>query len=320
MQKKTWLRFLQILVTLVLSALLVRQVDWATFGQVMTRLGWRPVLLSFGFILISHLIIVARWRWLLPENTASYGVFLVLYGAGLFSNNFLPSGVGGDGVRAVMLKRYVPWPLAVLSVILDRFIGMASLAVLLILGETLGSPFRFDLRLSSWLNPNSRWLWLLAVLLGLGTGFALWKFPAFRQWMTNLRRRYWPTDLPQWPFNRWLRLVLFTYGISVVSQMLLVGASWVLVKGLALQAPFAAAIWLVVISALATLLPISVNGLGIQENVYVLILGLYGVAATPAFSVALILRVLMIILSLLGGLLSLVWRPDALKGTTSLHL
>jgi uncharacterized membrane protein YbhN (UPF0104 family) len=102
------------------------------------------------------------------------------------------------------------------------------------------------------------------------------------------------------------------YLLSVLSALCLVLTHSCALLAFDLHISAGAAIWLVVIGSLSLLVPITVNGFGIMESIYILVLSSYQVSAPSALSVALCIRALMIAFSLLGGLLSLGqgWRTD----------
>src|SRR5208283_4934305 len=102
------------------------------FFQLMTHAHWKLVLLSVALLLICHLINVSRWQYLMQQKSLLYMKLLAFYGIGLFSNNFLPTGIGGDGVRTILTSRYVSLPEAIIFVGLDRIIGLTTLGVVLI--------------------------------------------------------------------------------------------------------------------------------------------------------------------------------------------
>ena len=76
----------------------------------------------------------ARWWWLLRVNglDVSLGETIRLTWIGVFFNNVMPGQTGGDAVKAVYIVRRCPdgrIP-ALMSVIVDRILGLGSLALL----------------------------------------------------------------------------------------------------------------------------------------------------------------------------------------------
>ena len=87
-----------------------------------------PLLLVAALValLTGNLIVALRWRLILSAEAPSPGpgalVKLVL--VGLFFNQVLPTGVGGDAVRAWRCRKLgIDLGAAIRSILLDRFCG-----------------------------------------------------------------------------------------------------------------------------------------------------------------------------------------------------
>jgi glycosyltransferase 2 family protein len=109
-------------------------------------------------------------------------------------------------------------------------------------------------------------------------------------------------------FSQWYHLLPVGYLLSFISHLSLVVVHWLLFWALGLEVSLGAAIWLVLLAAVSSLLPITVNGLGLQESIYVVVLGYYGASAPAALGIGLLIRMLMLICSLFGGVLFLGWQ------------
>jgi len=82
---------------------------------------------------VSQMIFVGRWYMLLKVQSIEIGFWAAmrLNFLGLFYNNFLPGSVGGDFLRAWYVTKHTPKRLeAVLSVFVDRFIGIMGLLLM----------------------------------------------------------------------------------------------------------------------------------------------------------------------------------------------
>jgi len=306
----SWLRALQLLMTTGLMAWLLRQIEWPSIRLLLTTARWSLVVLSIGGLCLSHLINVIRWRYLLDQRQISFGTLLTIYGAGLFSNNFLPTGIGGDGVRAALLNRHVPLGRAMFSVVLDRGIGLIALSALFAFGLWGGLPPNLDFGISDRLSLLGGWNGLaLAVVVPAAlfvAGLLAWhRLPAVRARILGaLARRTIAWDVPQWNIHQWLQRLGGSYLLSVGSHLGTVAAIWATLVAMQVDVPPLAAIWLVAISSLSLLLPIAVNGIGVVESSYVIVLGSYGVAPSVGLSVALVVRVIALLVSLAGGILT----------------
>lgn len=313
-RRQRWLRILQIGMTIALIGLLLNGVRWSELGALASDASPGLLLLSVALVLLSHLINVARWRSFVQHPSVGYSRLLIWYGAGLFSNNFLPSGIGGDGVRAVLLSRIVPLSQAMVSVGLDRLVGLLALSALLLPGFWLGLPpgLRFGM---DQIAMYSALIGLLAVLVaGLAWLARRQLGSLWRSFGSRLAAPGWTRSLPSTSGAR-LRLLIGGYVFSVGSHLSIAAAYWALLLALRLDVALGASIWLVLVGAVASLLPIAVNGLGVQENAFVVLLACYSVSGTAALAIALLIRMLMLGFSLAGGLLSLAWQPPQFRPT-----
>ena len=64
-----------------------------------------------------------------------------------------------------------------------------------------------------------------------------------------------------------------------------------------------ASLWTIIIGSFTLLFPISINGLGVQENIGVIFLEFFGSSTAYAVGGLLIIRALLIIISIIGGLI-----------------
>ncbi len=297
---------LQSIVTITLIGVLLHNVKWNELQMLISHIHWHFVILGILFVLLSHLINVARWQYLLHNRSITFQSLLILYGAGLFSNNFLPTGIGGDSVRITLLSRYVSLGQAIFSVGLDRGLGLLALTVLLLPGLWYGVPDSIRFRSMIVYDPSFNVGILLIIIALLIIVFTLresmvWASSVLSR-LSNFVRTFTGTTEVRRPL---FQLLCGGYILSGISLAGIVAAHVFTFRALGITVSPGAAIWLVLCASISLLLPIAINGLGLQETVYVTILSSYGVPSAPALSVALLIRALMILFSLLGGLLSL---------------
>jgi glycosyltransferase 2 family protein len=305
-----WLRYLQVMLTFSLLGLLLAKVDWKEVVTLVSNLHWRFVWASVAFVLLSHLVNVLRWQYLIGETAPGFGRLLVFYGAGLFSNNFLPTGVGGDAIRVALLRREVSTAQSVVSVILDRLLGFIALAALIIPGFFLIQPPKLLSAVSNDMNLLYQSS-LLVIIVAIGlTGVVMLVILSriYNYSCNKIIRIIQVLGTNKSASSNWLLFLSVGYGFSVLAQSFLVFAHWAVLRAVGVEVSFGVAVWLVLIVSISILLPISINGIGVQENLYVILLGQYGVNAIAGVGVALMIRLLMILFSLAGGLLTMAWR------------
>ena len=158
----TWKRgrdLARVLISLGALAFLLWKIGLGETVTVLRNADPRPLAAAFGLFLIGLIVRAGRWGVLLRAlgMRVPTGRLVHLYFVGAFFNSFLPSGFGGDVVRALELTQDTPTPAAVGTVLVDR---MTGLMVLLALG-LLALPFSAA-HLAPWL------VWLLVGVAGGG--------------------------------------------------------------------------------------------------------------------------------------------------------
>jgi uncharacterized membrane protein YbhN (UPF0104 family) len=211
----------------------------------------------------------------------------------MYFNLLLPTSVGGDVVRAWYLdgRSGRRWP-AFAAVLLDRLNGLAVLVALACLGVLMA-----PLDLPAWI-AYSVWgiaaagmlvLIVVRILSGLQISRAL-----KMEHLKNL------VDISCQP-----RLLAATLPLSVCVQLANVLLVWLI--GQAIGAPVPAAYYCLIVPmvSLLTLLPISVNGMGVREEATVLFLAPLGIAEGTALTLSVLWFAAGASVSLLGGVVYL---------------
>jgi uncharacterized protein (TIRG00374 family) len=122
------------------------------------------LLLGFAIYGVVEVIAAVRWQLLLRVQNArlSWSRVTALVMIGLFFNFFIPGGTGGDAVKIFYLLKETPGHRAgaVLSVLVDRLIGL--FALVLLAGALIASKW-------SWLMSDpetAHWVWIALAILG----------------------------------------------------------------------------------------------------------------------------------------------------------
>jgi uncharacterized membrane protein YbhN (UPF0104 family) len=198
---------------------------------------------------------------------------------GVFFNNFLPSTIGGDAIRALDTARTgVGRAKAVAIIFVDRFVGLLALMLFAVLGLFLG---KFSVpSLATWVLGGAAVLALLAVLL-----FVL---PRLVETRFALR----------WPGSVLAR----AFGWSLALQTLVVLNGYCLSRALHVPIPLPAFFLIVPLALFVMMLPVSVNAIGVRENVWAFFFTAFGVAAATGVAVAWLDYGLVLLQALVGGL------------------
>ena len=240
-----------------------------------------------GFFAAAVMLYVAgqalsawRWRWLARMNglPGSYPNYLRYYLIGVFTNLFVPGLVGGDAARAIYLgRRYHRLSAAIGSVVADRGIGLVTLvwfAALAAVGFpaiTLPSPVRKTVLI---LAAGSFTGWLLA--------------PMLTRWSKGLPDKFSSIAAPVLPYLQRPVEILPAVAISLVLQASLAVCQYLIALGLGLTAPLSAFMVCVPIANVIASLPLTLNGLGLRETAYLVLLGGIGISHPDAIAMGLL--------------------------------
>lgn len=280
---KQWVQIGGTALSIILLVILIRQQGW---GEVLSAVQQIPLpifVMTLAVMLASRLCVVLRWYALLRSAGApvSFKSIFELVFVGLFASNFLPSTIGGDVVRlagAVMLR--VDGGLSAASLVADRLIGMAGMTVMLPVGlsSVLGkTAFHAAGLFSSLLPLPARWREKVR-------GFFAQVLISLEQWLKH------PAGLGA-AFVATLGHMACTF----LSVSLLLNA-----LGSPLDFWQIGGLWS--LSYFITLLPVSINGLGLQEvSISYLYHTFGGVPLENTLTLSLMMRLLFVAASLPGA-------------------
>jgi glycosyltransferase 2 family protein len=267
----------------------------ATFGL---------LIVAFSLHLLGFTISAVRWRLLLHSRGTDASIrFLVeSYIVGMFFNNFLPSTIGGDVYRT-----YDSWRLgqskssALAVVFVDRFLGLMALVLFALLALLHANDLTRSIpRLS---------LWLILGMVGM-VGF-IWLLFAPPAWLPGLVANL------KLPFGDKIRGILEAFlafrgqrGVllkalllSMVLQVNVIVHYYLIVRSLSLPVPFLSFFLIIPLATIITMLPISVNGIGVRENAYIFFFAPFAISAPEAVAFAWIAYGMVALQGLLGGIL-----------------
>src|SRR5437764_4948822 len=284
---------IKVAVSVALLALLFSRVDvsrlWANARQ--ASLSWIAV--ALGVYVLTILATVWRW-WLLVEAQDADIPFGALYASmsvALFFNNFLPSSIGGDVVRIADTARVMrSKTLAATVVLADRTMGMMALVLLAATGVTLVTASGHA-SLPIW--PS--WLWAAFTAGMVVGGLMLWS-PGGVGWVLR------PLTVlhPEWVagrigsittslqrFRNHLGAVITCFGGAVVVQILTVVFAWATAHALAIPIHAYDLAVVVPLAGVVQVLPVSINGFGVREGMYMLYFVRIGLPKESAMALSL---------------------------------
>jgi hypothetical protein len=289
-------------------------VDWREAGATLSGADPAPVVAAFAVSVVGVLISAEKWRDLLLRARVqiTFRAAARLYWIGMFFSNFLPTSVGGDAVRLALTPSRGRLARVAGSILVERLTGLIVMLGLCAVGLIL-RPVQVDQAgLGQALPLAVLAMGAGAAVLLVAPGMLTRLLPVLTRPLPALLRC--PLDGVQkvamaiadhardsTGLSRALVVSLPFYGTIILAQYLVleaVGADVPLLE-VALLAPLV---------PLLTLLPLSLNGLGLAEAVFVLLYGSVGVPPETALAAAALRRLVDLANSGLGGLLWLAFR------------
>jgi glycosyltransferase 2 family protein len=229
---------------------------------------------------LGQTVATRRWQFLARKIgiAAGYLECLLYFFIGAFTNLFIPGLVGGDAARALYLgRRHREIGKAVASVIADRAFGLLALVWLTALCVALLGRSVFP---SSITAP--------IFLIGAATLAGYLLMPAIIGLQRRMPRRIAATIAVLSPYLEGRLALLPAILLSLVVHLLQVAAQYVLGLGLGLSVP--AWLFLLCVPTTNTLasVPITFNGLGVREGIYVVLFGMAKVGKADSAALGLL--------------------------------
>lgn len=299
--KSDLLFYLKLTIAIVLYAIILKNVDWNHVPQALEHSNF--LLIAFVWICMVLNIFVSTLKWKLLLSSHGIHFFFnklsKLYFISFFLNNFFPSTIGGDGYRLIKtMNNSISKASAAVAIFTERVTGILALLFLGLISGVVNYLYFYDD------------LSLITIIFGL-TGLCA-SIPFFfsiystkcQKWLSE--KTFVPEkiknflaymkDYRSYPLKSFYILCLsfFFHTLFIFFRLLLILA----VGG---KITFTSMTVSVVISSLVALIPISLNGIGLLDGSFIYCLTNYGVEYEQAVIVMLLIRLLQIPLSLIGG-------------------
>lgn len=295
-----------IVITVILLILVIRDVGLEVLINTLSGADLRWVLLSFclsPFIVMTGVI---KWKILLQAQGINVPLWrlyaLVLVGG--FFNNFLPSNVGGDVVRGYELGRYTQdVASAMASVFVERFTGLVVLVIMAVISFVSHGSLIQNTKLSLamafavlglcgilWLVLDSRPLDFIERWFQFS--FVQKAIPKFRKFHASLIA-----------YRHHKKALSLSILWSVIFMTLAIVNVYVSASAFYTPISFMDMVVIVPVILVVAMVPLTFNGLGIQEWAYVILFTWIGLPPSVGLSTIILIRAKGLILDIIGGLL-----------------
>ena len=305
----------QIVVTAALLALLFRKFNWASFQSAFSRTPLWFYVASFGVLIAGQALYVFKWGLVLGAIglRVPFWSRAEQYLLGMFFNNFLPTMIGGDAARVYYLGRQEGYATVATSILVDRSLGLLSMALA---GSVL--VWWLNITTPAFIVARQVLTILCAILLAClaaALTFRLAPLVGLLRAVPLLGRVAETLDLVRKrgrPLRRKPGVIL---AVLFASFLYFLPFGWAyqayfrLSGGIAV--PYEGVLLALIAIAILSNIPISVNGIGLREQLHYLLFGSLGVSKELAVGISVIVFSQFVVLSVFGGLVWLRFRARA---------
>ena len=297
---------LKLLFTFALLAIVLSQLDLEKFSETLSSMKPTWVLLAFSLQLLTVFPAVQRWRLILRnfEVRMSFVPLLKLAFIGSFFNLFLPTGIGGDFVRAFYLSRDVGRGISSIltTILLERSGGLCALLLIGTISSALS-----DLEVSG--IPA---VYLFLILL---VGYTLINLLLFLPWIhtqIDLRLKRWKFDSIAAQMEmiyqglQTLRRDGRTLGgsllLSLIVQFNSILVMWLLAQAIGITSSFSTFLIFIPLINLTLMIPLAISGFGLREGAYYLLFSQVGLPAEMSITLSLMSYLVLLLAGFPGAL------------------
>lgn len=302
-RRKALLLFGKVAVSVGLLSYLILKVEWQQAATLLVNAHRTSVALAPTLYLAAFLFGAGRWQRVLSDN----GIRLSLaqaylgYMVGQFYSLVLPGVIGGDAIRigrCVMRSRCAIGE-ATASVLVERAVGF-----IVLVGFFVFAPSSY---LAQNASADSGSAWLARGLVSFGGAVLLGLLLLRKLWSRALARRRFGGFLARMVSasrvvgnlqTRSLGLVLIA---SALFQFCDIAVTYLLSQAMGLNIPLGSLFWIMPIVYIATILPVSLGGLGIRETVFTLLLSRFGISASEAVLLSFLIYLARAAVGIVGG-------------------
>lgn len=286
---------LKIIVSVGLVTFILLKIDKAQLISNFKLLNYYFVPLVVIFIILNYVVSSMRWKRLLVHKNStrvSVGYLTTLYFVGSFFNNFMPTSIGGDVYKVFKLgKKIESVPSAFASTFMERFTGMLMLCVI--------SVFSLYKLMGFWIVLLFIW-----GLLGLYLAFFVLRLLSKKS--KKINEIYEAFRI----YKGKNGIIIYALVTSLMVQLFSILSQYTIFLALGVKLPFLYALFVFPVIILAGFFIPSLNGIGVQDTMYMTLFGFVGVSPELSLSASILFHLFKLFISLLGGVLYALGKAD----------
>ncbi|MBN2542995.1 flippase-like domain-containing protein [bacterium] len=301
-KKFNWTLIIKILISAAILLFLIYKVDLVMVFSLVRRLRWTDILILFCFYLFTLVFASIRWKILLKVKNIAVSVVTTykLYLIGFFFNNFLPTGIGGDVARGWHVARKSKMiKESIASIFIERMLGLlATLTIALVMLPFSKIPGNIKLLIV--VMNCIVWLIVLGFYFRFSARFIIKVMDSmpFKKVSKKIAQFIESVHL----FRENTKALLLTFFFSILYQFSLIFYFFLVGYFLGVNVDFKLYLVFVPIVWIVSLVPISLNAIGVREASFAFFFQQIGKPGGEGFIVSLLGFLVVVFTSLLGGI------------------
>ena len=276
--KRLLLLAIKIIVSVSLLAYLISKLDFGSFAKLKIDITWY-IAISVIVMLVALAFMTLRWKYvlnLIKEKSYSLRLLYRYYLIGSFFNIFIPGAIGGDAMRLYYVSKsyHLSKAKSLLAVFIERVGGLFALGLILMFSLLFNDTIRTK----------------------LDFGFSLIALSTFGMVVALVIAKYFVQK--KMPINyKDLAFILLLSGLGQFGDIVI---SYIFSLYFGLDITILNLMSIMPLVYVATVVPISLGGVGVREGVMTAGLTLYGINPSDAVIISFLLTFVKIIVGLVG--------------------
>jgi len=315
--RRRWVLVAKLLVGTSLVVVLARSTDLRQVVQILRSTN--PFLFAVVCLIavLDRVLMAYKWNLLLRARGVFASLWQItrLYFVGYLVGSFTPGAVGGDAYRVAALWRRGKAGIILSTVVLERFVGVTVILTI----AAIALPFS-----TRYIGANAgSWVWIItlgaaatviALCLSLAPSIVLGvtrRLPSVSRFGVTRKLGDFYTAYAEHR-NHMGILGVFT-ALTALEVLVLVVVNYLAARSLGVDVSFGYFLCVMPVLHILLRLPVTVQGIGVQEGLFVYFLVLAGFSAADGLAISLLHRAIEIVVLVLPGGMMLWLFPVQLK-------
>lgn len=303
--------YIRVAIGLLTLVLLVLFIDPKEIASDLASADLRFVLAGFGVCLLALAARSLKWQFILKRMgiCIPFWRLVEVYTISYWFSTFLPGSLGGDIYKVYDIARATDKKIRpVLAVIIERLTGVLALLAVTVIALLL---YHRELPVPDWVLPLTIGGMVLATtgLLAMLLYFVpLWDVA--NRFVPITRKLVKPGKIAHFAevsleLRRNQRMFVEAILLGMIVQLLVLLAYYLMARSISDQISVHYFFTLYPMVEIASMVPISINGMGVREGLTVFSMNYYQITPAVSMSMGILFRLVAIVIASIGGILLL---------------